>query len=356
MSQLPIQQIFSDYQKLSQDMAQALDPQEMIKLSKQLKPLEEKYQLAKKLEYLENYLVENQEMLEEINGDEELLEMTKADITKHQQELSQTEEELLSLLAPSDPKDDEDIMLEIRAGAGGDESSIFTGDLLRMYNYLADQLNLGFKVISASPNPVGGFKEVIVEIRGQQAYSWFKTEGGVHRVQRVPATEKQGRIHTSTSSVAIMPLIDENSDFKLDMSEVEVVTSTSQGAGGQSVNTTYSAIKVKHLPTGIEAQSQDERNQIQNKIKALQVLTSRVFDFYEQQRLAEEMKERKDQVGTADRSEKIRTYNYPQDRVTDHRYNLSWNQLPGIMNGGILQVIKDIKRVQAEKVLEDLNS
>jgi peptide chain release factor 1 len=355
MSRLPLSEIISEYQDLTTNMANQSEPKELIKLSKKLKPLEAKNELANRIQYLENYLEENKEMLKEISDDEELLELTKEDITRHEEELQKAEEDLLSLLAPADPRDSEDIMLEIRAGAGGDESSIFTGDLLRMYNYLADQLGFKVSVISSNPNPVGGFKEVIAEVRGDNVFEWFKSEGGVHRVQRVPATEKQGRIHTSTCSVAIMPLIDENNDFKLDMSEVEVVASTSQGAGGQSVNTTYSAIKVKHLPTGIEAQSQDERNQIQNRIKALQVLTSRVFDYYEEQRLAEEMKERKDQVGTADRSEKIRTYNYPQDRVTDHRYNLSWNQLPAIMDGGILGVIKDIKRVQAERVLDDLN-
>jgi peptide chain release factor 1 len=219
---------------------------------------------------------------------------------------------------------------------------------------MCETLDLKIKINSTSSNDLGGFREIIAEIRGDMAFAWFKYEGGVHRVQRVPATEKQGRIHTSTVSVAIMPLIDDDSEFKLDMKEVEIIASTSQGAGGQSVNTTYSAIKTKHLPTGIEAQCQDERNQGQNKVKALQILTSRVYNHYEEIRMAKEIAQRRDQVGNADRSEKIRTYNYPQDRITDHRYGKSWNNLPEIMNGGIFKCIKEIKSLEAERILNEL--
>ena len=206
-----------------------------------------------------------------------------------------------------------------------------------------------------SQNDLGGYRDVTVEIKGNDAYSWFKYEGGVHRVQRVPSTEKQGRVHTSTVAVIISPLLEEDTnEFKLDMSEVEVIVTTSQGAGGQSVNTTYSAIKTKHLPTGIEAQCQDERNQQQNRIKALQVLTSRVYNHFQDIKRAEESKERQSQVGTMDRSEKIRTYNFPQDRLTDHRFSQNWNQLPILMTGGILKVVKDIKKMDAENFLKTL--
>lgn len=357
MSQLPLAKIKDQYATLQDKLSSQLPTEEMIKLSKELKLVGQQNELAVKIEKLEQYLQENQELLQEIDpNDLEMLELTKADIESHTAELIKTEDGLLTLLAPRDQRDDYNIVLEIRAGAGGDESSIFTGDLLRMYTGLADKLGFRLKLISVSPNPVGGYKEVIAEVHGERVFSWFKYEGGVHRVQRVPETEKQGRIHTSTCSVAVMPLIEDTKDFTLDLKEVEIIASTSTGAGGQSVNTTYSAIKVKHLPTGIEARSQDERNQQQNKIKALQVLTSRVFDHYEQIRLEKEYAERKEQVGRANRNEKIRTYNYPQDRLTDHRYNLNYNQLPSIMTGDIYDLLQEIKKIEAQKVILDLGT
>jgi peptide chain release factor 1 len=336
-------------------MADVSDTAEMIKLSKEQKKLTPQFDLASKIINLEKNISENKNLLNELDkNDMEMIELTETEIAENEAELETADAKLLTYLAPEDPMDDSNILLEIRAGAGGDESALFAADLLRMYSYLAQKVGFNLKVISANNSEVGGYKEVICEVRGDGAYSWFKYEGGVHRVQRVPATEKQGRIHTSTTSVAIMPLIEENSEFKLDMKEVEVVASTSQGAGGQSVNTTYSAIKAKHIPTGIEAQCQDERNQQQNKLKALQILTSRVFDFYEQERLAKEGAARLQQVGRGDRSEKIRTYNFPQDRLTDHRYNQSWNQLPNILNGDILNVIEDLRKLEAQKTLEGL--
>ncbi|NJK71788.1 MAG: PCRF domain-containing protein, partial [Thermales bacterium] len=262
----------------------------------------------------------------------------------------QKENKLLSYLTPEDPRDDSDILLEIRAGAGGDESSLFATEMMKMYSTMAEKIGLKVKIISASVNGIGGYKEVVAEIRGNSAYSWYKYESGVHRVQRVPATEKQGRIHTSTVSVAIMPLIEENNDFKLDPAEVETILSTSSGKGGQSVNTTYSAVKMVHKPTGIEAQSQDERNQLQNKVKAMAVLTSRVYDHFEQIRMDKERQERQEQVGNNDRSEKIRTYNFPQDRLTDHRYSQNWNQLPTILAGGLLDVVEEIKKLEPKRI------
>lgn len=355
MSRLPLALIISQYDNLNQKLASTNTTAELIKLSKEQKKLQPQADLAKRIEVLEKSIEENDKLLQEIDKSEaEMIELTEADNTEMKEELVKLEAKLLSYLAPTDTRDDYNIILEIRGGAGGDESALFAADLLRMYSRLCEQLGFNLKVVSKSENSLGGFKEVIAEIRGEGAYSWFKYEGGVHRVQRVPTTEKQGRIHTSTVSVAIMPLIEENNEFKLDLKEVEITASTSQGAGGQSVNTTYSAIKVKHLPTGIEAQSQDERNQQQNRIRALQVLTSRVFDFYEEKKHAEEMAERREQVGTADRSEKIRTYNFPQDRVTDHRYNQSWNQLPTILEGGIRDIIEEIKKIEAERVLDEL--
>jgi len=320
MSRLPISQIQKAYKDLNERMAGVSDHKELIKLSKEQKRLQIQNDLAEKIESLESSISSNNELLKELTDPEdEMRILTEEDNTSMKADLKESEDELLGYLSPSDPRDDEDIMLEIRAGAGGDEASLFAQELLKSYSIMADEMGLKTSITSESKNDLGGYKEVIAEIRGAGAFSWFKFESGVHRVQRVPATEKQGRIHTSTISVAIMPLIEsDNSDFKLNPDDIEIIIGTSSGNGGQSVNTTYSAVKMIHKPTGQEAQSQDERSQIQNKAKALQVLTSRVFNHYEEIRLAEERKERLGQVGTADRSEKIRTYNFPQDRVTDH--------------------------------------
>lgn len=356
MSRLPIADIIQNYQNLNERLVTVTDTQKLIELSKEQKKITIQYELAINIQKFEKSILQNENLMAELASEEvEMFELIQTDLAEQNRLLRESEDELMTYLSPKDSRDDYNILLEIRAGAGGDESSIFTGEMLRMYDYLATKIGLSLKITSTSANPVGGYKEVVAEIRGDQAYAWFKYEGGVHRVQRVPATEKQGRVHTSTVSVAIMPLLEKDNEFKLDLKDVEIVASTSQGAGGQSVNTTYSAIKVKHLPTGIEARSQDERNQQQNREKALQVLTSRVFDFYEEKRMAEESAQRLEQVGKADRSEKIRTYNFPQDRLTDHRYNHNWSNLPGIMSGEIFQVIKDIRKIEGERVLAKLN-
>jgi peptide chain release factor 1 len=355
MSRLPLQSIIDQYNLLTEKLSQTSATKEMISLSKQQSRMEIQHSLAEKIQKGEKNVQENELMLAEISDDAEMIELTKTDIEETKKFIAQWEDELLTHLVPIDPKDENDILIEIRAGAGGDESALFAAEILKSYSVMGEKLGYKLKVVDSSLNELGGYKEVIAEIRGNGAYSWYKFESGVHRVQRVPETEKQGRIHTSTISVAIMPLIEENSDFKLDPKDIELIVSTSSGKGGQSVNTTYSAVKLKHLPTGIEAQSQDERSQVQNKVKAMSVLTSRVFDFIEQKRLSEEASLRREQVGRADRSEKIRTYNFPQDRLTDHRYNHNWNQLPTIMTGGIRKVLEDIKKMEAERALENLS-
>jgi peptide chain release factor 1 len=355
MSRLPIQDIIQKYDEINQKLSVVTETKEMIELSKEQSKLEKKYEFASKIQKAENIINDNESMMLEIaSSDPDIKEMMQEEITETKEKIIDWESKLLTLLVPSDPRDDNDILLEIRAGAGGDESALFAAELLKTYSIMADKLGLKVRVVDASLNEIGGYKEVIAEIRGTGSYSWYKYESGVHRVQRVPLTEKQGRIHTSTISVAIMPLIEDAGIFKLDPKDVELIVSTSSGKGGQSVNTTYSAVKLKHLPTGMEAQSQDERSQVQNKVKAMSVLTSRVADYYEQKRLAEEGAARREQVGKADRSEKIRTYNFPQDRLTDHRYNNNWNQLPTIMTGGVVNVIEDIKKLEAEKTLEKL--
>jgi peptide chain release factor 1 len=356
MSRLPLVEIKEKFADINQKLLEIKDSQEIINLSKEQKRLSEQNELALKIESLEKAIQENEYLLQDPEeNDEEMRGLTLEDNEQKKKALEEYEDRLLEYLCPTDPNDENNVILEIRAGAGGDESGLFAGEILRAYSRMAEQLGFKIKIISFSENLIGGYKEVIAEVRGTGAYSWYKFEGGVHRVQRVPATEKQGRVHTSTVSVAVMPLIENNSEFKLDLNEVEIITTTSSGNGGQSVNTTYSAIKVKHLPTGLEAQCQDERNQLQNKEKALMVLASRVYDHYERERLEKETAERRSQVGKADRSEKIRTYNFPQDRLTDHRYNNNWNQLPEVMDGKILDVISDIRKMEAERVIQELN-
>ncbi len=347
---LPLAKIIAERDGLNIELTQTTDTTTIINLGKKMKPIGMKADLAEQILKLNSSINDNNELLES-EADQDLISMLKEENTSNFDNIKSKEQELITLLAPTDEMDNSDIYLEIRAGAGGDEAGIFCGDILKMYTGLCTQIGLNIKIADMSQNEVGGYKEIVAEIRGNMAHSWFKYEGGVHRVQRVPATEKQGRIHTSTVSVAIMQIIEGNSSFKLDLADVEIVASTSQGAGGQSVNTTYSAIQVHHKPTGIRAQCQDERNQAQNKIKALDMLTSRVFAHYEEIRLAEEYAKRKDQVGKADRSEKIRTYNYPQDRITDHRYNISFNNLPGIMTGNVVDIIRQIKQIEGEKAI-----
>jgi peptide chain release factor 1 len=349
---LPLDKIIDDYNQLQQKLISVTDTQEMIKLSKAVSVEQVKFDLASELIQINKEVEEAKQSLEG-STDEEMNSMMDAEIVELNARIPEVQEKLLTYLTPKDERDDKDVLMEIKAGAGGDESALFAQELLKSYQLMAGQLGLKFTITSASTNDLGGYRDVEIEIKGNNAFSWYKYEGGVHRVQRVPTTEKQGRVHTSTIAVIVSPLLEEDTtEFKLDMQEVEVVATTSQGAGGQSVNTTYSAIKVKHFPTGIIAQCQDERNQQQNRIKALQVLTSRVYNHFQEIKLAAESKERKDQVGTMDRSEKIRTYNFPQDRLTDHRFNNNWNQLPIIMTGGILKVVEDIKKIDAQRTLE----
>ncbi len=355
MSRLPLEEIIQNHISLVEQLGAVTDTKQMIELSKEQSRLEPQFDLATKLQKAIKTIGENEQMLTDLNpSDGEMTELILAENTELKERLVQWEDQLLTLLVPVDPRDDNDILLEIRAGAGGDESALFAAELVKTYSIMAEKLGFKFKVVDSSHNEIGGYKEAVAEVRGSGAYAWYKFESGVHRVQRVPETEKQGRIHTSTVSVAIMPLIEDSGDFKLDPKDIELIVSTSSGKGGQSVNTTYSAVKLKHIPTGMEAQSQDERSQVQNKVKAMSVLTSRVYDFYEQKRLAEESTLRREQVGKADRSEKIRTYNFPQDRLTDHRYNRNWNQLPVIMTGGIRAIIEDIKKLEAERSLDNL--
>jgi peptide chain release factor 1 len=285
-------------------------------------------------------LVENNEMLQE-EEDPELLELVKHDIDELQERSTKLENDIKFLLLPKDPNDEKNILLEIRAGTGGDEAALFVGDLFKMYSHFADHLSWKVEIMSSSPIGIGGFKEIIALITGKNVYSKLKYESGVHRVQRVPETETQGRLHTSAVTVAVLPEA-EDVEVEIDPNEVRVDVFRSSGPGGQSVNKTESAIRLTHLPTGLVVSCQDEKSQHKNKAKAMKVLRARLLDKMEQDQHEKISEDRKSQVGTGDRSERIRTYNYPQGRVTDHRIKLTLYKLDAVMLGKIDEIINPL--------------
>ncbi|MBX7243585.1 MAG: peptide chain release factor 1 [Bacteroidia bacterium] len=284
--------------------------------------------------------------------DEEMREMAKEEIEPLENEKISLEEELKVLLIPQDPNDSKPAILEIRAGTGGDEAAIFAGDLFRMYQRFCERKGLKFEVNELSEGSMGGYKEIIVTVSGEDAYGTLKFESGVHRVQRVPATEAQGRIHTSAATVAVMPEADEF-DVELNMNDVRIDTFCASGAGGQSVNTTYSAVRLTHIPTGLVVSMQDERSQLKNKDKAFGILRSRLYDLELSKVKNEEAALRKSLVSSGDRSAKIRTYNYPQNRVTDHRIDLTLYNLANIVEGDLDELIEKLRIAEnAGKVAE----
>lgn len=271
-------------------------------------------------------------------SDPDMKEFAASEIQAGEDRLQQLETELQKCLLPKDPNDERNIFLEIRAGTGGDESALFAGDLLRMYTRFAERNRWQVEIISESPNEIGGYKEVIARIAGQGAYSRLKFESGGHRVQRVPATETQGRIHTSACTVAIMPEADELAEVTLNPAELRIDTFRASGAGGQHINKTDSAVRITHLPTGIVVECQDGRSQHQNKAQAMRVLAARIQDIQMRERQAKEAATRKSLIGSGDRSERIRTYNFPQGRVTDHRINLTLYKIDQIMDGDLFEL------------------
>ncbi len=295
-------------------------------------------------------IVENTALLRDEDEDPELKELAKAELEELEEKEKQLDQDIKMILLPKDPNDAKNTFLEIRAGAGGDEAALFVGDLFRMYCRYAESMGWRVETMSSSPLGIGGFKEIIALISGKQVFSKLKYESGVHRVQRVPETETQGRVHTSAVTVAILPEADEV-ELNIDMNELKFDVFRSSGPGGQSVNTTDSAVRITHLPTGLVVICQDEKSQHKNKAKALTVLRARLLDQLEQEHHDKISKERKSQVGSGDRSERIRTYNFPQGRMTDHRINLTLYKLESIISGKLEDVIFPlIAHDQAEKL------
>ncbi len=317
----------------SEDATQDMDDfRRLTREHSEITPLVELYQSYRQNEQ------EIQSALE-LTSDPEMKELAEAEVDAARERQQQLEAELQSRLLPKDPNDDRNIFLEIRAGTGGDESALFAGDLFRMYSRYAERQRWQVAVVSQSPSDVGGYKEIIATITGAGAYSKLKFESGVHRVQRVPETETQGRIHTSACTVAIMPEADEIADVELNPADMRIDTYRASGAGGQHVNKTDSAIRITHLPTGIVVECQDGRSQHKNKAQALSILAARIKDRQLREQQVEEAATRKSMVGSGDRSERIRTYNFPQARVSDHRINLTLYKLAQIMDGDLDELI-----------------
>lgn len=331
------------------------DTKRFTKLSKEMADLKETVEKYDRYKKVVQQIEDDEEMLDAGMDDDEMTAMVKEELATSKEEKERLEDEIKILLIPKDPNDDKNIIMEIRGAAGGDEASLFAADLFSMYSKYAERQGWKFQVIDKNQTEVGGFKEVAILISGNQVYSKLKYESGAHRVQRVPVTESAGRVHTSTATVVVMPE-EEDVEIEIDPKDIRVDVYRSSGAGGQHINKTSSAVRMTHLPTGIVVAMQDERSQQQNRAKAMQILKARVYDYYATKEQNEYDENRKSAVGTGDRSERIRTYNYPQNRVTDHRIGLSLNKLDRIMNGELEEIIDALVLYDQTKALEELQN
>ncbi|MFW5993975.1 MAG: peptide chain release factor 1 [Halanaerobiaceae bacterium] len=349
------EELIDDYDKLSKKIS---DPEVMNDSQKYQKLLRQHARLKKLVDKYKHYKdlkqqAEEAEEMIELSEDSEMQELAEEELEMIKPELNELAEELPLLLIPDDPDDEKNVIVEIRSGAGGDEAALFAGDLYRMYSRYSEKQNWKVEVLSSSESGVGGFKEIIFNVEGDSIYSRLKYESGVHRVQRVPSTESSGRIHTSTATVAVLPEA-EDVDIDIDENDLKIDFFRSSGPGGQSVNTTDSAVRITYTPMDITVSCQDEKSQHKNKARAMKILRARVREKIEQEKQEERAEARKSQVGSGDRSEKIRTYNFPQGRVSDHRINLTIHQLDAVLDGQIDQIIDPLIEEDKKKKLEKL--
>ncbi|MBC8276943.1 MAG: peptide chain release factor 1 [FCB group bacterium] len=350
-----LREIKHTFDELSEKMAlAAADPQEYAKLAREYSRLEKIVKAFDKYESILNEMQGHKSIISE-GGDEELAEMAKEELPELEAQLGQLEKDLKLMLLPPDPNDSRNIVVEIRAGTGGEEAGLFAGDLYKMYIRYAESRNWKSDVLSSSPSDMGGFKEIIFSVTGDGVYARMKFESGVHRVQRVPATEASGRIHTSAATVAVMPEA-EDVEIAISPDDLRVDVYRSTGHGGQSVNTTDSAVRLTHIPTGLVVTCQDEKSQLKNKIKAMKVLRARLYDAAMKEKESKESEMRRKMVSTGDRSAKIRTYNFPQGRVTDHRIKLTLYKLDAIMQGDIEELIESIRIADSAEQLANLET